>query len=452
MSVKEADRLAVVRQVLDGQLKQAPAAQKLGISVRQVKRLCKLVRELGPEGLISKRRGQRSNRKIDDGVRQTVLELVRQRYSDFGPELAREHLAEHHGFTHSTETLRGWMIQAALWAPRRRRAQRVHSPRLRRARLGELVQIDASHHDWFEGRAPKCCLIAFIDDATARVLGARFEACETTEGYLGVLQRYVAEHGAPLALYSDRHSIFTKHDREDPKPTQFERALLQLGIESICAHSPQAKGRVERLFQTLQDRLCKAMRLANISSMQQANAWLASYLAGHNARFAKAPRESADMHRRWSQSAHELACICALHHQRQLSAQGTCRFEGAILQIEAKQAHAPKASATVDIVQFANGALQLSWRGQVLKHRAYGLHGHLGYSKAADDKTLTVLVDALRHKELRRLARLSAEIEHQNDQRRGGVYTLESPPCAHGVAPVSRYALHPAPVTATPPA
>jgi hypothetical protein len=186
-----------------------------------------------------------------------------------------------------------------------------------------------------------------------------------------VLQRYVAEHGAPLALYSDRHSIFTKHDREDPKPTQFERALLQLGIESICAHSPQAKGRVERLFQTLQDRMCKAMRLANISSMEQANAWLASYPDGHNARFAQAPRESTDMHRRWSQSAHELARICALHHQRQLSARGSCRFEGAIPQIEANQAHAPKASATVDIVQFADGTLELSWRGRVLKHRAY---------------------------------------------------------------------------------
>lgn len=453
MSVKEAGRLAVVHQVLDGQLKQAAAAQKLDISVRQVKRLCRRVREQGDAGLISKRRGQRSNRKIDDGVRQTVLELVRQYYSDFGPELAREHLAEHHGFAHSTETLRGWMIEAGLWAPKRWRAQRVHSPRQRRACLGELVQIDGSHHDWFEGRAPKCCLIAFIDDATGRVLGARFEPTETTEGYLGVLQRYVSEYGAPLALYSDRHSIFTKHDREDPRPTQFERALLQLGIESICAHSPQAKGRVERLFQTLQDRMCKAMRLAGISSMEQANAWLAAYLAEHNARFAKAPRESTDMHRRWSQSAHELARICALHHQRQLSAQGSCRFEGAILQIQAKQAHAPKASATVDIVQFADGTLELSWRGLVLKHRAHGLHEHLGRNKAADDKTIDARVDALRHKEQRRLARLSAEIEHQNDQRRGGIYTTpESPASVPGVAAVARYGLRPSRATAaTPP-
>jgi transposase len=451
MSVKEAGRLAVVRQVLDGQLKQAQAAQKLGLSVRQVKRLCRQVREQGHRGLISKRRGQRSNRKIDDAVRQEVLELVRQRYSDFGPEFAREHLAAQHGFTHSTETLRGWMIQVGLWTPKKRRQPRMHSPRQRRACLGELVQIDGSHHDWFEGRASKCCLIAFIDDATGRVLGARFEATETTQGYLGVLERYVAEHGAPLALYSDRHSIFTKHDDEDPKPTQFERALLQLGIESICARSPQAKGRVERLFQTLQDRMCKAMRLAGINSTEQANAWLADYLGQHNARFAVPPREAVDMHRRWQRSAHDLACICALHHQRQLSAQGSCRFEGAIVQIHANQSHAPKASATVDIVQFADGRLQLSWRGQVLKHRAYGLHEHLGRGKTADDKTIDARVDAITAKERRRLARLDAQIEHQNDQRRGGIDTPDSPAGAPRAAAVARYGLRPAQAPAAAP-
>ena len=452
MNVKEAGRLAVVRQVLDGQIRQAQAAQKLGLSVRQLKRLCRQVREQGDTGLICKRRGQRSNRKIDDAVRQEVLELVRQSYSDFGPELAREHLAAQHGFPHSTETLRGWMIQAGLWRAKKRREARVHSPRERRACLGELVQIDGSHHDWFEARAPKCCLIAFIDDATARVLGARFEATETTQGYLSVLERYVVEHGAPLALYSDRHSIFTKHDDEDPKPTQFERALLQLDIESICARSPQAKGRVERLFQTLQDRMCKAMRLAGISSMEQANAWLADYLGKHNARFAVPARQAVDMHRRWQGSAHDLACICALHHQRQLSAQGSCRFEGAILQIHANQPRAPKASATVDIVQFADGRLQLSWRGQMLKHRAYRLHEHLGRGKAADDKTIGARVDAIKQKEQRRLARLAAEIEHQNDQRRGGIYTPDSPAGAPRAAAVARCGLRPArPTAAAPP-
>jgi len=452
MSVKEAGRLAVVRQVLDGHLRQAQAARQLGLSQRQIKRLCRSVRAEGDAGLISKRRGRPSNRKIADAVRQATLELLRQRYSDFGPELAREHLAREHGFTHSTETLRSWMIQAGLWTPKRRRAKRVHSPRARRACLGELVQIDGSHHDWLEGRAPKCCLIAFIDDATSRVLAARFETSETTEGYLGVLERYVSAHGAPLAIYSDRHSIFTKHDEEDAAPTQFERALLQLRIEPICARSPQAKGRVERLFQTLQDRLCKAMRLADIDSIEQANAWLPQYLSEHNARFAVPAREHVDMHRPWQGSSHELSCICALHHQRQLSSQGSCRFAGAILQIEADQAHAPKAKAkaTIDIVQFADGSVQLSWRGQVLRHRAYGLHQHLRRGKGADDKTINVRVDEIKAKEQRRLARLAAEIAHQNEQRRAGIYAPDSPPNSPRAA-VPRYGLRPARGTAASP-
>ena len=204
--------------------------------------------------------------------------LVREHYADFGPELAREYLAQEHGFAYSSETLRKWMIQDGLWRAKQHKTARLHSPRERRARRGELVQIDGSHHDWFEGRAPKCCLIAFIDDASGEILGARFSLTETTQAYSEVLRRHVRTHGVPLALYSDRHSIFTKHDPEDPIATQFERALLQLGIEPIQAYSPQAKGRVERLFQTLQDRLIKAMRLLGISSMQQANDWLDSYL------------------------------------------------------------------------------------------------------------------------------------------------------------------------------
>ena len=448
MSVKEAGRLAVLSQVLQRQLSQAQAAQQLGLSVRQIKRLCRRLRTEGEAGLISRRRARPSNRKIAQAVRESVLQLVRQHYRDFGPELAREYLAREHGFIHSSETLRGWMIEAGLWQPKPRRAARVHPARARRACLGELVQIDGSHHDWFEGRAASCCLIAFIDDATGRVLGARFEASESTQGYLGVLERCVAEHGAPLAIYSDRHAIFTKHDREDPVPTQFERALLQLGIEPICAHSPQAKGRVERLFQTLQDRLVKAMRLAGIDGMAEANAWLPGYLAAHNARFAVAPRQAADMHRPWLGSRHELSRICALHHRRSASGQGVCRFEGALLQIEAGQAHAPRAGAMVEIVQFADGRLELSWRGQILRHRTWGWHEHLKGGKMADAKAINDRVDAIVLKERRRLARLAAQIEHQDAQRRAGIYMPDGGAGAPRVA-AQRYGLRPARSAAT---
>ena len=427
LNMKEALRLTVMDEFLAGLLTQAQAAHKLGLSVRQVKRLNRRIREQGTEGLLSKRRGVPSNRKVADAERERVLGLVRVHYADFGPELAREYLAREHGFGQCTETLRGWMTQAGLWRPKPRRTKRIHSPRQRRACQGELVQIDASHHDWFESRAPKCCLIAYIDDATGYVLGARFEPSETTEGYLGVLHVYVSKHGAPLALYSDRHSIFTKHDEEDAKPTQFERAALQLGIEVICAHSPQAKGRVERLFQTLQDRMCKAMRLEGIQGLEAANAWLPGYIRGHNQRFAVTPREPADMHRRWLGSAEQLAEICTLHYQRQLSAQQACRFQGQILQLDEGQANAPKASAMVDIAQYADGRVKLSYRGHALKHKRYACQDQAAHNKSHDTKTVNTRVDEVRQRERRRIAELATAMEHQESQRRKGIYKTNSP-------------------------
>jgi hypothetical protein len=192
-----------------------------------------------------------------------------------------------------------------------------------------------------------------------------------------VLQEHLTSYGAPLAYYSDRHGIFTKHDSEDPKPTQFERALLQLDIEPICANSPQAKGRVEQLFQTLQDRMIKAMRLAGISTMAQANAWLPQYIQEHNERFAVPAKVSQDVHRPEQRSQEELARICALHHQRQLSSALTCQFEGSQLWIEPGQQAAPKKAAQVDIVQYADQRLEVLYRGQVLKVKYYMLHEHL---------------------------------------------------------------------------
>jgi hypothetical protein len=266
------------------------------------------------------------------------------------------------------------------------------------------------------------------------VLAARFEAQETTDGYLGLLQRHILAHGVPLALYSDRHSIFTKHDDEDPKPTQFERALLQLQIEPICANSPQAKGRVERLFQTLQDRLVKAMRLQSIDTMEQANAWLAQYVAAHNQRFAVKARSDTDMHRPWTGTQAQLASICAKHHQRQLSAQLSCRFESQILQLVPGQLHAPKGRAMVDIAQHACGKLELSYRGHALKHSAYAFQDHLSRKKTADAKGVNERVDQAVTKERKRLAQLKASMAHQGDQRRAGVFKTDSPANAPRVA------------------
>ena len=435
MSQKEVQRLEVLRRMQQEGLLQSQAAQQLGVSVRQIKRLVRRLREDGPQGLVSRRRGQPSNRRIDAAQQTHYVELVRQHYADFGPQLAHEYLQREHGFGFSVQTLRGWMMQAGLWQAKQRRAQRVHSPRPRRPCLGELVQIDGSHHDWFEGRSAKCCLIAFIDDATGRVLGAQFFAQETTQGYLEVLHALVQRHGTPLALYSDRHGIFTKSNPEDSKPTQFERALLQLNIEPICAHSPQAKGRVERLFQTLQDRLCKAMRLGGIDTMAQANSYLPEYLREHNARFAVAPHQGEDMHRPWTGSAEALADICALHHQRQLSAQGACKFEGCILQLLPGQAHAPKARAMVDIAQHGDGMLRLSYCGRPLAHRSYAFGDAVPNRQPTDHKALNTKVDKVRDAHSSKLHRLAAELAFQDSQRKAGIYKPDTPPIVPRASP-----------------
>ena len=443
MSVQEAERLLVIRRVLGRELTQGLAAQQLGLSVRQVKRLCQGVRSLGAQAVVNKLRGQPSKRRIGSERKDAIMSLVHEHYADFGPQLTSEYLLSQHSQRISAETLRGWMVEAGLWQAKQRRPVRQHSPRARRERLGELVQIDGSHHDWFEGRADKCCLIAFIDDATGRVLAARFSAAETTQAYLALLQEHVGTLGAPLAYYSDRHSIFTKHDSEDPDPTQFERALLQLRIEPICAHSPQAKGRVERLFQTLQDRLCKAMRLAGISTMQDANAWLGGYIAQHNARFAIQPQAPEDAHRPYTGTPEALARICARHHQRQLSAQLSCQFEGSQLWITPGQAHAPKAKAKVDIAQYGDGRLELLYRGQPLAYQGYLVHEHLRHKKVADDKEVNQRVDALSAED-RRALKVRAQVEMQDAMRQQGILQpdthISPPPLGQ-----ARYGLRPAP-------
>ena len=423
MSTKEAQRLVVIQGVLAGQQTQVLAGQQLGLSVRQIKRLCKGVRQAGVGALISKKRGRPSNRRIDEGRKRQIMAIVQARYGDFGPSLAAEYLAQEHGLSTSGETLRGWMVEAGLWKAKERRSKRIHSPRPRRGRLGELVQIDGSHHAWFEERGPVSCLTAFIDDASGRVLGARFTPTETTQAYFEVLRQCIQTHGVPLALYSDRHGIFTKHDPEDAKPTQFERALLQLDIEGICARSPQAKGRVERLFQTLQDRMCKALRLAGIDTLQAANDWLAGYIAQHNQRFAVEPRQTEDAHRAWTDTPQALQRICAHHHQRQLGNSLSCTFEGQILQVHPHQAQAPRGRAQVDIAQYGCGRLELLYRGQVLAHSAYAYNSEPRKSNPYDDKTINAAVDQVVKRAQHKANALRAQIAHQEAQRAQGIYT-----------------------------
>lgn len=327
MSHQELDRVGVIGKVMGGQIKQAAAAQQLDLSVRQIKRLVRTLRRDGPSGLASKRRGRPSNNRIAASVRDRFMGLVRQRYADFGPTLAHEKLVEWHGFAHSVETLRAWMITDGLWQARRRKQAAIHQSRPRRPCRGELVQIDGSPHDWFEARAPRCCLIVFIDDATGELGALRLVPVETTQAYMQTLAAYLVDHGRPVALYSDRHSIFrVNHPERDGDLTQFSRALKTLDIEPIHANTPQAKGRVERANQTLQDRLVKELRLRGISDLDAANAFLPDFRADFNRRFARPPQNASHAHRPVLHSKDDLRLIFSIHHSRKLSKNLTCQF------------------------------------------------------------------------------------------------------------------------------
>jgi len=423
MSLKEADRYAVILQVIGRTMGQSDAALWLNISVRQVKRLARAIRQDGAQGAVSKRWGVPSNRRISQSTRDKFVGVVREHYGDFGPTLACEYLVEQHGYTGSAETLRGWMIEAGLWKAKRSRVRRIHSPRERRGCLGELVQIDGSPHAWFEDRAGKCCLIAFIDDAVGALLQACFYPVESTNAYLHSLQCYVSAHGRPLALYSDRHGIFTKHDPEDPAPTQFERALGELNIESILAYSPQAKGRVERAFQTLQDRLVKALRLAKINSIEAANAWLPQYLAKHNARFEVPALDSTNAHRIFDGDTQDLGRICAHHYERVLSKTLTCQFKGKLIVLitRPEQPRYALRKKTIKVIEHLDGKLELLWQRETLPFKTFDQHQHLSSSRVADDKLLNLRVDEVLIKESVRLRKLQVKVAAENQRRRSSV-------------------------------
>lgn len=303
MSVKELRRVHVIRQTMEKKLTQVKAGTLLGLTPRHIRRLIERVAQAGDQGLAHRGRGKPSNRQIPEKVQTKALTLYAQRYGGFGPTLAAEKLAERHGITISAETVRGWLLaKGVTHFQRRKRPHRAW--RERKAHVGELLQLDGSHHDWLEGRGPRCVRMAYIDDASSRVL-ARFYEYEGTIPAMDSFQRYVTRYGIPLAVYADRHTTY----QSPAKPTveeqlagreplsQFGRALSELGVELIPAHSPQAKGRVERLFKTVHDRLVKELRLAGVSTLEAANRFLDGYLPTYNRRFSVQPAQPADLHR-----------------------------------------------------------------------------------------------------------------------------------------------------------
>ena len=409
MTHAELRRRDVCRGLKGGHLTQIEAAVQLRISERQVRRLLRRYEREGDAGLISRRRGRPSNRRLDPALVKTALTIVATHYADFGPTHANEKLREVHGLTIATESLRQAMMKAGLHEPKRSRRRSIHRPRERRPQFGELIQIDGSPHDWFEGRAPKCTALVFVDDATSKLVGLKFVRSEGTGTYMQLLREYLLNYGRPLALYSDRHTIFRSPNAcTTLGQTQFGRALEELDIELICANSPQAKGRVERAHQTLQRRLPRELRLAGVSTLEEANALVPNLILEYNRRFAQKPHCDIDAHRTIDGFA--LDEILTIQHERFLTTHATFQVGSAIYALDDPPAFARSRKIVI-----------IERDGQPFIVR---LGKHIApYHKLRDTKQAAVLD----HKQL-------AEPAHRH---------LPNPKKAHTPAPTHPWKVHP---------
>jgi len=373
MSMQEVDRSGIIRQVVEKRLKQKEAMGLLNLSKRQIIRLVERYRREGSKGLISKHRGRTSNNRHSEVIKQQVRKLIEEQYADFGPTFAAEKLLERDGVKVNKESLRQWMIDWGTWKPKRSKRVKVHQSRPRRPCFGELIQLDGSHHDWFEGRADKCCLLVLIDDATSRLVGLRFEDQETTDGYFRVVRAYIEREGRPLAFYSDKAGVFRiNHSKVlSEGETQFERAMGQLGVELICANSPQAKGRVERANGTLQDRLIKEMRLHGISTQKAGNAFLAAFMEEHNRRFAVEPACEVNAHRAGLPTGEELDLIFSKQHVRTLSKNLELSYKHAIYKIKVDDTGYTLRHAKVTVCECLSGEVTVVYKGRILPYQRH---------------------------------------------------------------------------------
>ena len=368
MSDKEITRLQIMTLFGQKQLTQKQAAEQLKLSVRQIKRLWQRYKEHGPAGLIHKSRGKPSHNQVDPGVQQRAIDLLLEHYRDFGPTLATEKLLEVHGLRISDEKVRQIMIAEGLWKTRRKRKLQVFQMRERRARFGELVQIDGSDYDWFEGRSPRCTLLVFVDDATGKLVELLFVPDESFNAYCEAAQHYFERYGKPRAFYSDKHGIFHQNNPRvscGDGMTDFGRAMQALGIQIICANTPQAKGRVERANQTLQDRLTKELRLHGFSTPEEANPWLQHYMQDFNQRFATAPRSSLDAHSPLTEMD-QLDRILCRKAQRTLSKNLTIQYDRTTYQIRVNRPAYAMKNATVTILESPKGEITILYKNQPL--------------------------------------------------------------------------------------
>jgi len=369
LSRRETKRLHIIHQALDKRITQEKAAALVGLSSRQLRRMLKRVREEGDDGISHRSRGKASNRRFPQKVKDKVLKLYRGQYSDFGPTFASEKLFDVHEIKLSDETLRVWLNQENI-SYEKRKGRKHRQWRERKHHFGEMVQMDGSHHDWFEGRGSECVFMGYIDDATGTVFG-RFYNYEGTMPAMDSFNRYIKRYGIPQSVYIDKHSTYKSTAKQsvedelgDKKPmSQFERSLAELGVTVIHANSPQAKGRIERLFRTLQDRLVKEMRLARVKSVEQANEFLKKYLPTYNRRFKVKAVSKSDVHQS-ALSMRELDKIFCIRDERTVRNDFTIAYNGSLYQIKDTVK-----SQKVAVEERIDGSLHITHRGLDLRYR-----------------------------------------------------------------------------------
>jgi transposase len=404
MSGKELDRAEWMLRIQERRVTQAQVAEHLGLSVRQVERLYRTYKAGGHAALISKKRGRPSPRKLPSRLRERVLGLVRERYADFGPTLAHEKLVESHGVKVSVETLRQWMMAEGIWRSRSQRAAPAHPPRGRRACLGELVQIDGCDHEWFEARAPRCTLLVYVDDATSRLMQLRFAESESTFSYFEATRRYLEQHGRPVAFYSDKAGIFrinAKQPQGGSGVTQFARALGELNIDMLFAHSPQAKGRVERAHQTLQDRLTKELRLRGISTADEANAFAPLFAADYNHRFAREPQSPHDAHRPL-RPTDELAQVLRWKEVRKLTQNLTVHYKRSLYLVEQTREALALRGKLVEVHETEDGVVRIRHEHTELAATAFRKDGGVTQQDIEDNKYLASILQQIQTQQLAR--------------------------------------------------
>jgi Winged helix-turn helix len=392
MSERELTRLRVLIDLSDKRLTVEAAASLMGLERRQVYRLRCAFAFDGPAALVSRKRGRASNHRHGDAFRRAVLALVRAHDADFGPTLAAEKLAALHGLRLGVETLRRWMIVEGIWKDRRHRLPSPHQPRHRRDCLGELVQIDGSEHAWFEDRGGMCTLLAFVDDATSRLMALRFVVSESAFDYFRATRAYLEAHGKPVAFYSDKHNIFRVNNGEGgDRVTQFGRALESLNIDIICANTPQAKGRVERAFGTLQDRLVKELRLAEIATIEAANAWLPGFVASYNARFGRQPANAKDLHRPLT-PADDLDEILAWREERTVTQNLTLHYDRMMLLLDPTPLARGLVRKKVEVVNYPDGRFSVQFNGTTLGFKLFDKIQTVQPGAIVDNKRLSAVL------------------------------------------------------------